>query len=50
MISYRAETSMVGILREKMACTHDARTLLRQISDTECERRDRKDGEGWCTR
>ena len=38
MISYRAETSMVGILREKMACTHDARTLLRQISDTECER------------
>ena len=38
MISYRAETSMVGILREKMACTDDARALLRQISDTECER------------
>ena len=37
MISYRAETSMVAILREKMARADDARTLLRQIYDTECD-------------
>jgi len=37
MISYRAETSMVGILREKMSRADDARALLRQICDTECD-------------
>jgi hypothetical protein len=37
MISYRAETSMVAILREKMARTDDARALLRQIYETECD-------------
>lgn len=37
MISYRAETSMVAILREKMARADDARALLRQIYDTECD-------------
>jgi hypothetical protein len=37
MISYRAETSMVAILREKMARADDARTLMRQIYDTECD-------------
>jgi len=37
MISYRAETSMAGILREKMARADDARALLRQIYDTECD-------------
>jgi hypothetical protein len=37
MISYRAETSMVAILREKMARTDDARALLCQIYDTECD-------------
>ena len=37
MISYRAETSAVAILREKMARSDDARALLRQIYDTECD-------------
>jgi len=37
MISYRAETSMVEILREKMSRLDDARALLRQIYDTECD-------------
>ncbi len=37
MISYRAETSMVAILREKMARADDARALLHQIYDTECD-------------
>ena len=37
MISYRAETSMVGILRENMSRGDDARALLRQIYDTECD-------------
>jgi hypothetical protein len=37
MISYRAETSMMGILREKMVRIDDARALLRQIYDTECD-------------
>jgi hypothetical protein len=37
MISYRAETSMVAILREKMSRADDARALLRQICDTECD-------------
>jgi hypothetical protein len=31
MISYRAETSMVSIVREKMARSEDGRSLLRQI-------------------
>ena len=37
MISYRAETSMVSIVREKMARTEDARSLPRQIFDTEVD-------------
>jgi len=37
MISYRAETSMVSIVREKMARTDDGRALLRQIFDTEVD-------------
>jgi hypothetical protein len=37
MISYRAETSMMGIVREKMSRADDARALLRQIYDTECD-------------
>lgn len=31
MISYRAETSMVGVLRDKLARADDARALVRQI-------------------
>jgi hypothetical protein len=34
MISYRAETSMVSIVREKLARTDDGRALLRQIFTT----------------
>jgi len=37
MISYRAETSMVSILREKMARADDARSLLLQIFNTEID-------------
>ena len=37
MISYRAETSMVSILREKLSRADDARSLLRQIYDTEVD-------------
>src|ERR1039457_5601019 len=37
MISYRAETSMVAILREKMSRADDARALLRQIYDTDAD-------------
>jgi hypothetical protein len=37
MISYRAETSMMGILRENMSRADDARALLRQVFDTECD-------------
>jgi hypothetical protein len=37
MISYRAETSMVAILRETMSRADDARSLLHQIYDTECD-------------
>jgi hypothetical protein len=37
MISYRAETSMVSVVREKMARTEDAHSLLRQIFDTEVD-------------
>src|ERR1039457_2011270 len=34
MISYRAETSMVSIVREKLARTDDGRALLQQIFTT----------------
>ena len=34
MISYRAETSMVSIVREKLARSDDGRALLRQIFAT----------------
>jgi hypothetical protein len=37
MISYRAETSMASVVSEKMARTEDARSLLRQIFDTEVD-------------
>ena len=37
MISYRAETSMVGILRERMSRADDARCLLCQIYDLEAD-------------
>ena len=37
MISYRAETSMAAIVREKMARPDDGRALLRQIFDTEVD-------------
>jgi hypothetical protein len=37
MIAYRAETSLVSILREHMARSDDARTLIRQIFETEAD-------------
>lgn len=37
MISYRAETSMVGVLREKLARQDDARALMRQIYHSEVD-------------
>ncbi len=37
MISYRAETSLVSIVREKMARADDARCLLQQIFATEVD-------------
>jgi len=37
MISYRAETSMASVVREKMARPDDGRALLRQIFDTEVD-------------
>lgn len=37
MISYRAETSMVGVLREKLAREDDARSLIRQIYQCEVD-------------
>jgi hypothetical protein len=37
MIAYRAETSLVSILREHLARSDDARTLVRQIFDTEAD-------------
>ena len=37
MISYRAETSLVSIVREKMARADDARGLLQQIFATEVD-------------
>lgn len=37
MVSYRAETAMVNILREKMARTDDGRSLLRSIYESEVD-------------
>jgi hypothetical protein len=37
MIRYRAETSMVGVLRDKLACADDARALIRQIYECEVD-------------
>ena len=37
MIAYRAETSLVSILREHLARSDDARTLARQIFETEAD-------------
>jgi hypothetical protein len=37
MICYRAETSMVAVLREKLARDDDARSLIRQIYRTEVD-------------
>ena len=37
MIAYRAETSLVSLLREHMARSDDARTLVRQIFETEAD-------------
>src|SRR5207245_7304265 len=37
MIAYRAETSLVSILREHLARSDDARTLIRQIFETEAD-------------
>jgi len=37
MIAYRAESSLASLLREHLARTDDARTLLRQIFDTEAD-------------
>jgi len=37
MIAYRAETAMVGILREKQARADDTRALLREIYATEAD-------------
>jgi hypothetical protein len=37
MIAYRAETSLVSLLREHMARSDDARILVRQIFDTEAD-------------
>jgi hypothetical protein len=37
MISYRAETSMAWIVREKLARSEDAHALLRQIFETEVD-------------
>jgi len=37
LIAYRAETSLASVLREKLARSDDARTLLRQIFHTEVD-------------
>ena len=37
MIAYRAETSLVSVLREHLARSDDARTLVRQIFETEAD-------------
>lgn len=39
MISYRAETSMVGVLRDKLARDDDARALIRQVYQSEVDLR-----------
>src|SRR2546427_6152683 len=37
MIAYRAETSLVSVLRENLARSDDARTLIQQIFETEAD-------------
>ena len=37
MIAYRAETSLASLLREHLARSDDARTLVRQIFETEAD-------------
>ncbi len=37
MIAYRAETALVGIVREKLARQDDARSLLRDLFQTEAD-------------
>jgi hypothetical protein len=37
MIAYRAETSLVSVLREHLARSDDARTLVRQMFETEAD-------------
>ncbi len=37
MIAYRAESSLVSLLREHLARSDDARTLARQIFETEAD-------------
>ena len=37
MIAYRAETAMTGIVREKLARTDDARSLLRDLFRSEAD-------------
>ncbi len=37
MVAYRAETSLVSLLRENLARSDDARTLIRQIFETEAD-------------
>ena len=37
LIAYRAETSMASVIREKLSRPDDARSLLRQIYDTEAD-------------
>ena len=37
MIAYRAETSMVHVLRERLARHDDARSLVRRIFETEVD-------------
>src|SRR5206468_5973550 len=37
VIAYRAETSLASILREHLARSDDARTLIRQIFETEAD-------------
>ena len=37
MIAYRAETSLVSMLREHLARSDDARTLVRQFFETEAD-------------
>jgi hypothetical protein len=37
MIAYRAETSMVGVLRDELARDDDARALIRQIYQCEAD-------------